>query len=116
MKTIRFLTLAIALGILPATFSGCNSTPSQRVVQVQTLTAVGTAAKTSMQAATSMLKQGQITVAQWQVIANAYDLKFQPAFAIAVSAARSDLSSVASPDLIALAGQLATLVAQLTAK
>jgi hypothetical protein len=108
MKKILFL---IGLAFCSATLNtGCKTPPSARVVQVETLLAVGNAAKGSMDAATNMLKGGQITVAQWQTVAAIYDTKFQPAYALAVAAAKADLSTLASPDLTALAQQLVDTV------
>ena len=112
-----FLILALAFATpLALVQTGCSTAPSTRTTEVTTLKIVGGTAKTGMDAATQLLKQGTITVAQWQHVAAFYDNQFQPTFALAVAAAQSDLSSVASPDLIALAGQFATLVAQLTTK
>lgn len=85
-------------------------------MQVQTLKVLGTTAKAGMDSATELLKRGQITVAEWQRVALFYDTKWQPAFTVAVGAAKADLSTLASPDLVALASELANLVAQLTTK
>lgn len=101
------------IAIVPVAQTGCQNQTTQQTA-VQTLKIVGTTAKTSMDAATQLLKQGTITVPQWQAIASIYDNKFQPAYALAIAAARSDLSTLASPDLIGLAAQLAALVAQYT--
>lgn len=100
---------------LPVYQTGCASGSSQQVNAVQTLKIIGQTAKSSMDASTQLLKQGSITVAQWQRIADFYDQKFQPTYSLAVAASRSDLSTIASPDLLALATQFASLVAQLTA-
>jgi hypothetical protein len=110
-KLLLLFCLAVALPVLP---TGCSTAPSARVIQVQTLKAVGQSAKTALDASTQLLKQGTITVAQWQKVADAYDHKFQPAFNLAVAAAQSDLSSVASPDLVALGTQIVSLVAELS--
>lgn len=91
--------------------TGCSTAPSERTQAVHTLQAVGLSAKAAMDASTQMLKQGTITVEQWQEVATAYDTRFQPAYGAAVLAVRSDLSSVASPDLVGLALELTNLVA-----
>lgn len=112
MKTYRTIILALALCWAGAfVFTGCQQPPSQRVVAVNTLKAVGLSAKAAMDASTSLLKQGAISYAQWQKVAVVYDNKFQPAFNAALVAVNSDLSSFASPDLIAIAAELTNLVA-----
>jgi len=116
LHLVLFAALWAGFFSLPVLQTGCSSSPDQRVQTVQTLKIVGQSAKTSMDAATQLLKQGNISVAQWESIASIYDSKFQPAYALAISAAHSDLSSVASPDLVGLAAQLATLVAQISTK
>lgn len=70
---------------LPVYQTGCTTAQTQATYQ--TLDAVGKTAKASMDSATLALKQGVITVAQWQKIANDYDNIFQPAYALAVAAA-----------------------------
>lgn len=116
MKYIRLLIYAVILAFTAFETSSCSTAPSGRVQTVQTLAAVGLTAKSSINEAAQMLKRGEITVAQWQKVAKVYDTQFQPTYAVAVKAVRSDLSSVASPELVALAAQIAALVAQLTIK
>jgi len=113
-KFLYLIALASALIAVPVVQTGCSTAPDQRVQAVQTLRIIGQTAKTGMDGATQLLKQGSITVEQWQSIASFYDNKFQPAYALAVASARSDLSTVASPDLIGLAAQFAALIAQLS--
>lgn len=114
MKTlVRLLALACFACAAPVLTTSCEA-PSERVIAVQTLKALGLTAKTGMDAATDLLKKGQITVVQWQNVAAFYDTRWQPAFTFAVSAARSDLD-LASSDLVALATEFASLVSQLTA-
>lgn len=100
-----FLTLVL-LFAAPLAPIGCSTPPSARVVQVQTLKTVGATVKASMQVAAQLLKDGKITWAQWEKLANFHDTKFQPAYLLAVSTVSADLSSAASPDLLALFGQL----------
>lgn len=114
MKSTRLLLISLVLAFV-GTFclvnlTGCSSPPSERVVAVNSLQAVGLTAKSAMDASTQLLKQGSITVAQWEKVAAAYDNRFQPAFTVAVVAARSDLSTIASPDLVALALEITNLV------
>jgi hypothetical protein len=89
---------------------------SQRVVEAQTLGVLGQTAKAAMDTATQLLKDGKITVSQWQGVANFYDAKWQPAFNVAVTAVSSNLDSIASPDLQNLATQFGNLVLQLQSK
>lgn len=110
-----FAALWIGFFSLPVLQSGCSTAPDARTQAYQTLGILGQTAKASMDASTQLLKQGSIAVAQWQQIASFYDTKWQPTYAVAVVTAKSDLSTVASPDVLALAAQFAALVAQLTA-
>jgi hypothetical protein len=110
MKT-RLIIFLVSLAFVatPLAQTGCSTAPSARVVQAQTLRTVGETAKATMQTAATLLKQGQITVKQYQAIAQFYDLRFQPAYGFAVDATKSELS-VASPDMVALLGELIALV------
>ncbi len=116
MKKYLFLTAAVWLAFfsLPILQTGCSTPPDQRVQTVQTLKIVGRSAKTSMDAATQLLKQGTITVAQWQRVAEVYDTRFQPTYSVAVGAAHANLDSPADPELLGIAAQLAALVSELT--
>jgi hypothetical protein len=84
-KLILAFALAFTAIALPVTQTGCMSTQQQTAYI--TLDATGKAAKASMDASTQLLKQGVITVVQWQKIANDYDSVFQPAYGLAVAAA-----------------------------
>lgn len=101
------LALAIACPLAPI---GCNSSPSSRVQQVQTLKGVGASVDTAMKVAARLLKDGKITREQWDKLAAFHDNKFQPAYKFAVSLVRSDLSSVASPDILSLLSELLAIV------
>ena len=120
MKNIRLLIVSVVLAcagtVCLTNLTGCSAPPSSRVVQVQTLRAVGETAKTAMDATAQLLKQGSISLTQYIRVADLYDKDFQPAYRVAVAAARSDLSSVASPDLANLAGQIVNLVASYNVK
>lgn len=88
MKKIHIALLAafwVGFFSLPILGTGCTST--QQSSAYVTLDATGRSAKASMDASTALLKQGAITVAQWQKIADTYDNVFQPAYALAVAAA-----------------------------
>ncbi len=112
-----FLIVALAFAVpVAVTTSGCASISSTKPAQVTTLKIIGTTAKTSVDAAAVLLREGKITVAQWQRIADVFDHKFQPAFNLAVAAVNSDLSSPASQDILTLAAQLAAVIAEVTAQ
>lgn len=115
-KLITLMLASTVLAISPVMFTGCKTVPNERVQVVQTLKIVGQSAKATVDSAAQLLAQGSITVVQWNKIAAVYDTQFQPAYTLAVAAAHSDLSTVASPDLIGIAAQLAALVAQITTK
>ncbi len=112
MKSIpRSLWLLIGLSMaIPAPFTGCSTPPSSRVTQVQTLKAVGEAAEAAVAASARLFYAGAITSAQAKQIADIYDNKFQPAFRVAIVAVNANLESVASPDLIAIAAQMSSLI------
>ncbi len=108
-KLMLFLLLAV---LPPVAFTGCSSPPDKRVAQVQTLKAVGHAAETAVATTAQLYLAGVITQAQADQVRNLYDNRFQPTFRVAVSAVNANLDSVASPELVALASQLAALVIQ----
>ena len=114
MKTIRLLTFALLLTVLPVAFVGCQNTTTTQTTKYKTLAATGLAAQGAVDTAAQLLKSGKITVAQWERVAFFYDAKFQPAFNFARGAAQSDLSTLASPDVTALLVQLTALVAELS--
>ena len=104
--------LAVALCVAaPVTLVQTGCTTSQQVQTDRTLLAVGTAADSAMTVAAQMYHNGQITPSQWKTIADFHDLKFLPAYNTAVAAFKADMSKAAPADVIALANQLAALVA-----
>lgn len=108
MKRLLFaLALLFALPFQP----GCSTAPSARVVQTQSLIATGQIAETAVGVAAQLLKDGKITPSQARMVADLYDNDFQPAFRVAVAAAQNDMAA-ATPELVALASQIASLVAQ----
>lgn len=107
-KLLLILALSFsALTVLP----GCGTAPSARVVQVQTLKTVELSAKASLDTAVQLVKSGQITVLQWQAISDFYDNKLQPAFLLANSTAKADLSDPTSPQIAELSGEFLSLIA-----
>lgn len=108
-KLLLILSLAVAMPII---HSGCSTPPSARVVQVQSLKAVGHAAESAVALSAQLYRDGKITSAQAYKVAYHFDRQFQPAFRLAVAAVNANLDSAASPDLVALAAQLSSLVVQ----
>lgn len=106
-----FAALWIGFFSLPVLQTGCTTAQTQTAYV--TLDATGKAAKASLDASTQLLKQGAITVAQWQKIADAYDNDFQPAYALAVASA-GVASGPAPQALIDQQTALANSVKQLT--
>ncbi len=113
-KMFSLLTaLCVVCFCIPAVTltSGCGTPPSARVVQVQSLKAVGQSAESAVTLCANLYGARQITAAQAQAVMDFYNQKFQPAFRVAVAAVNANLDSLASPDLQALANQLSNLVA-----
>ncbi len=118
LRAALFVLLATAeiIGgmLLIASQTGCANPPSARVVQVQSLKAVGHAAESAVSLAANLYASNRITAAQAKQVMEFYDQRFQPAFRLAVAAVNANLESAASPDLLALVTQLSTLVASFT--
>jgi hypothetical protein len=110
MKTLRLLLLSVVLASSPALFVACSTPPNERVVQVQTLKAVGHTAESAVAASAQFYAAGRITAAQARQVMDIYDKRFQPAFRVAVNAVNANLDSVASPELVAIAAELSALV------
>jgi hypothetical protein len=110
---IVLLGTAAILGsmLMIASQAGCASPPSARVVQVQSLKAVGHAAEAAVSLAANLYAAKQITAPQAKQVMEFYDQRFQPAFRLAVAGVNANLDSIASADLVALATQLSALVA-----
>lgn len=113
MKSIVSILLVALLGLCAPVLTSCTTAPSSRVVQVQTLKAVAATAKAAIDGAADSLAAGKMSVAHYQEVAAFYDTKFQPASKLATQAVQSDLAP-ASPELLVLAAQLATLIASYT--
>ncbi len=111
----KSLILIFALALTVPMQTGCSQAPSARVQAVQTLGVLGSTAKAGIDGAALLLKNGKITVKQWQDVAAFYDQRWQPAYNLAVLVAKSDLSSVASQDLQKLANEFMDLISKLSA-
>lgn len=111
-KIIVLFAVAFLATALPVFETGCSTPSSARNVQYSTLKAVGETADAAVALSAHLYQQHVITPAQANQVRDLYDLKFQPAYRFAVNAARADLSTLASQDLMALAGQLSSLVVQ----
>jgi hypothetical protein len=108
---LRPLWISVALCVsTPLIPIGCKTAPSERMVEVQTLKTVGAGVDAAMKVAAMLYTDRKITTAQWQRVADFHDQKFQPAYNLAVAIVRADLSSAASPDLVAIFSQLLALV------
>jgi hypothetical protein len=116
MKILKSLLACVAIGLVSTAITtvntGCQQAPSQRVVQVQTLKAVGQSAEATVALSAQLYRDGKITAAQARQVADFFDSKFQPSFRVAVAAAQANLDSIASPDVLNLATQLSNLVIQ----
>jgi hypothetical protein len=111
MKRLLFIIAALcAFSVTPVLITSCAA-PSTRVVQVQTLKIVGQSAEAAVGVSAQLYQQGNITAEQARAVMDFYNLRFQPGYRLAVAAAQSNLDSIASPELAALAAQLVQLVA-----
>lgn len=118
MKIIRLLSFSVALVCASPLVltTGCQTGSTAQAVEVTTLKVLHTSVDAAMATGAQALKDGKITVAQWQTVATFYDQTFQPAFNVAVAGANSNINSVASPDLVAMGAKIGALVAQLLPK
>ena len=107
-KFLLVVCLAVAIPVVPI---GCSTAPSARVVQVQTLKAVGQSAEAAIALSAQLYAAGTINSAQAYQAKLFYDTRFIPAYRLAVAAVNANLDSIASPDVLALAQQLSALVA-----
>lgn len=96
---------AFAVTFLPS----CSTPPSQRVVAGQTLKVSGQTAEALVVFSAQLYRDGKLSATDARRIADFYDTKFQPAYRIAVIAAKTDLQSPAPDDVLALLAQLQTL-------
>lgn len=116
MKTkLRFFLVPLLLlgfFVLPVAQTGCKTVPDARHVQYATLKATADTADAAVAVAAHLYQNGAITAAQANQVRVLYDTKFQPAYQLAIATAKADLSSAASPDLLALAAQLSNLIVQ----
>lgn len=119
MKTrlglIALLSISFAVTLVVPALTGCSTPPTQRVTAAQTLKATGQIAEGAVTVAAQLFRDGRITAVQARQVMDFYDNRFQPAFRLAVATGQSDLQP-ASPDLVALATQLAALVAEFQRK
>ena len=111
---VRLLVMCAVLTVFGVTcltgLTGCQTPPSARVVEVQSLKAVGHTADAAVALSAQLYKDGQITAAQAREVLDFYNQNFQPSYRLAVSAVSANLDSIASPDIINLASQLSALV------
>ncbi|MCJ7823952.1 MAG: hypothetical protein MUP44_03565 [Anaerolineales bacterium] len=112
--TIRKLFSVVAifglLATLPVIQTGCTTVPNERVEVVQTLLVAGHAADGAVELSANLYRDGHISADQARSVMDFYDNKWQPAYRIATVVAKSELNSIASPELWALLGELSQLV------
>lgn len=113
---MKRLLLIVALLATPIVSTSCSTAPNSRVVQYQTLKSVGQTAEVAVELSARLLDSGKITPHQARQVLDFYNLKFQPVYRAAAAAVGSDLSRIASPDLLSLAAELTNLVNQLIKK
>lgn len=104
------LLLILLLATAPV-FTSCQSAPSERTATVHTLKAVGHMAEAAVELSARLYADGRITAQQARDVAQAYDLRFQPAFRVAVEAAKFDTSAASPQSLLEMAAELQRLVA-----
>jgi hypothetical protein len=110
-RLISILVIATAaIFASPSLLLTSCSAPSTHVVAVQSLKAVGQSAEAAMNLSIQLYKDGRITAAQAREINAFYDVRFQPAYRVAVAAVQTDLSQPAPAQVIDLATQLINLV------
>lgn len=113
MKTTNLIRLILSVALLALcsfTVTACSTPPSERVVQVQSLKAVGQAAEAAVVLSAQLYRDNKINDRQARDVMEIYNLKFQPIYREAVKAAQANLDSIASPELASLAAQLSSLV------
>lgn len=108
LRSILFVSFIAC--VIPLITPGCKTPPDQRGQAVTTLKIVGASVDATMKLGAQLLYDKQITRAQWDQIAVIHDTQFQPAYNLAVAAVQANLDSVASPELIGLASQLASAI------
>jgi len=106
---MKKLLLILLFAVTPLAYQGCSTPPSERVVQVQTLKALGQARDAAMKVAGQLWRDGKITDAKRDEIIAFHDNKFQKAYLLAVNGVQADLT-LASPDLLNLFTQLQALI------
>lgn len=109
MKTILAI-LCLSFAVVAPILPGCSTPPSSRVVQVQTLKAVGESAEAAVKLSAQLYQSGTITSVQARAAIDFYNQKFQPAFRLAVATVNANLNSTAAPEIADLATQLSALV------
>jgi len=114
MKKLLFI-FALAFAT-PLIVTSCKTSPSTQNVEVQSLKATGQSAEAAVELSAQLYRDHKITDAQARQVMDFFNNRFEPAYNLAVAAAKSDLSSVASPDLMNLAIQLSALVVSFQTK
>jgi len=116
MKHFKNLLLIVALAVTPVAYVGCKTAPNERVQTVISLKVAGQLAESAVASSAILYRDGIIDADDARKVADFYDKKFQPAYRTAVTFARADLNSPATPEVAALAAELSNLVLQLSRK
>lgn len=104
MKTALYLLL-----LTPTiTATGCFTLSHKE--QIQSLEAVGMAAKLTIDTAAVLLEEEKISLDKFQVIANFYDTRFQPAYREALKRVEGNKNNPAPLKLVSLASELSLLL------
>lgn len=109
-KIATIIALAFFAIATPLLQTGCQTPPSSRNIQFQTLKAVGYAANDAVALSARLYNDKVITAEQAREVIDFFNNRFQPAYRLAVMTARSHLDSLASPEILSLAGELSALV------
>lgn len=110
-KVTHILAIAFFAVASPVVITGCKTLPTERRIVHESLKATGELADAAVALSAQLFRDGKITAAQARAVLEFYDKRFQPSFRFAVVAAQGNLSSIASPDLAALASELSSLIA-----
>lgn len=104
-----FLYLLFGFSGVALATNGCTTS---KVEAAKTLEAVGLSAKATVDTAAILLKNGKISVIQFENVAYFYDNRFQPAFRAALILVENNQQAPASLKLVQLAAELSSLLAE----
>lgn len=111
LTPIAAVALGLALVTTSLTYSGCNTTPTQQTVTVNTLLGLGQSVNAAFAAYSDLLIAGKVSTNSLPQISAAY-ADFQLAFASAVRIAQSNTNAPPPPELAAAGAKLITTLNQ----